>query len=262
MRKDAFNSRNFRNGMRAQSAGSQFNASHKRERHSDPPQFAGNEVEEIRNSSEYRDARANAQSGGRSSQRSGSGSSSARGNSAGSSTGASASGAVSNIATTVVQQAVVMVAGAAVVTNSYTAMVEEREERAAVRERTLAIEAAAAESGLDIESLEEGEAVWVWEEDRESAMLLIPGVGVADAEVTVEEEPPGCVTPGLRIYTATAVIGEETYTDAQEEEIPPTGHSFGEPQVTTDADGNPVISVHCDGCDQDFELRYNTEKEE
>lgn len=241
MRKDEFNSRKLRNEIRGGKSGSQFNASRKQERHKEAPQFAAKKVEGIRRVSEYRDARARA-----------------RNSRAGS---ASASGAKSNLTTALVRQAVVMVAGAVVVTSSYQTAVAEREEREALRERAFSVEAVAAAHGIDLTGVADGTCVWVWEEDSESALLLIPGVGFAEATVTVEEEAPGCVTPGLRTHTATAVIGKETYTDAQTEEIPATGHSFGEPQVTTDADGNPVIRAHCSGCDQDFEIGYTIEKE-
>lgn len=248
MKTDAFNNRTPRNEIRSGSRGDQFNASFKKERHDEPAQFPTSEIEEVRRVSETRDARTNrSQRGDR-----GSGSRSSQNRSAGN--------AARNVANAVARQAVVMVSGAVIVTNSYQTMVEEREERAAVRERTLAIEAATAAHGIDLDGVADGTCVWVWEEGNESVLLLIPGVGLADATVTIEEEAPGCVTPGTRTYTATAVIGEESFTDSQTEEIPATGHSFGEPEISTDADGNPVIRVHCSGCDQDFEIGYNIEK--
>ena len=107
-----------------------------------------------------------------------------------------------------------------------------------------------------------GTPVWSWGTGNTSAVLQISGLGSATATVEMTEEPAGCTTPGTMIYTATAVISGSTYTDTRQETIPATGHTFGEPLITTDDEGNTTIRYHCSGCGQDFEIGYSVEKEE
>lgn len=250
MRKGQFNSRTPRNVIRGGSRGDQFNSAHKKERHDEPPQFAASDVEEIRRVSETKDTRPDRSqnkdrdTGSRSSKNGSSGK------------------AARNATNTLVRQAVIMVAGAVVVTNSYQAAVEkrdlERSDAAAVAEDVWLDEQEL--ENVDSEAL--AEAFWIWAEDYSSATFVIPGVGQADAAITVTEEPAGCTTEGLRTFTASVVVNGTTYTDVVTEVIPATGHSFGEPQTETDADGNITILYHCSGCDQIFEIGFTAEKAE
>ena len=255
MRKDAFNSRRPRNVIRSSSRVDQFNASFKKERHDDPPQFPTSEIEEVRRFSETRDTR-------KSCSQSTSRGSSSRSPENRSHKGRSSGKAARNATNTLVRQAIVMVAGAVVVTNTYTAAVEERD-----AERANALSAVAAVAELADQAFGNGDgelgvAFWTWSADHSSASVLVPGVGQAEATVSVTEESAGCVTEGTRTYTATAVIKDTTYTDTVTETIPAAGHSFGAAQITTDADGNTTLTYHCDGCDQDFEIGFTAEEAE
>ena len=247
MRIGPYNNRTPRNVIRGSSRGDQFNTAHKKERHDEPPQFHSREVEEKKRFSETRDARSDCSDAG------------SRGNKK----GKDGNKAAQNLTNAIVRQAVVMVAGAVIVTNSYQAAVEKRE-----LERLNTAAAAAEEIWLDEEALEDvdsealAEAMWIWAEDNSTASFFIPGVGNAEAVVTVTEEPAGCTTEGLRTYTASVVVNGTTYTDVITEVIPAAGHSFGEAQTETDADGNITILYHCSGCDQVFEVGFTTEKAE
>lgn len=251
MRIGPFNNRTPRNVIRGSSRGDQFNTAHKKERHDEPPQFAASDVEEIRRVSEYKDSRPKRSR------------SDDRDKGSRSSKNGSSGNAARNATNTLVRQAVVMVAGAVIVTNSYQAAVEKRE-----LEASIAAAAAAGEIWLDEEALEDvdsealAEAMWIWAEDNSTASFFIPGVGNAEAVVTVTEEPAGCTTEGLRTYTASVVVNGTTYTDVITEVIPATGHSFGEAQTETDADGNITILYHCSGCDQVFEVGFTADKAE
>ena len=116
MRAGQFNNRKPRNVVRAgkHSSGSEFNTSFKRERHPEPPQFPTSRIEEWKQFSEMRDARPN-QSG------------SSRGGSSKSRRGKRSGSRARRMTKVFVRQAVGMLAGAVVVTNTYQVAVAERE---------------------------------------------------------------------------------------------------------------------------------------
>ncbi|MCI5583905.1 MAG: leucine-rich repeat domain-containing protein, partial [Anaeroplasma sp.] len=81
---------------------------------------------------------------------------------------------------------------------------------------------------------------------------------IITSEVTT---PAACETTGDRTYTATVTFGGNTYTNTKTEEIPATGHTYGDlifaNAPTCEDDGN-VAHYHCSECEKYF----NTKKEE
>lgn len=343
-------------GAGKRKTGNEFNTGLKRERHPEPPElYTAGKVKEWKRVSETRDSRPKRAAGTayrvsetarrarNSARRSGS---AQRSDSVGKRSGKDGSKRTSRIAQGVVRQAVAILAGATIITNTYQSMVEARN-----LERATALDPAAgvsdvldpsSESGADAsqettppnaeynpnepaaeisetpppdtapsyggdsnangndngnadgnggadsgseasesepsdaqqtseetqetneqENAEEvvTEPTWTWDSETGTASVQIPGYGTVPATVTTEEKPAGCTTPGTKTYTATAEAGGSTYTDTQTETIPATGHSFGETQLTKDADGNDTLSFHCDKCNRDFMIRFDIEME-
>ena len=53
-------------------------------------------------------------------------------------------------------------------------------------------------------------------------------------KITSETTDPTCTEAGKTVYTATALFGDQEYTDTKEEEIPAAGHSY---EYTDNGDG-------------------------
>ena len=131
MRTGQFNRRTPRNvvGANVRQSKDSFNKAHKKETKADPPQFASSQVEEHRRFSETRDSRPNHSSSSSSSQ-----------NSRSSSRGSGSRTNVQSMTKGFVRSVVGMTAGAVMVTNSYTTMVEARDlERAMAADQAAAI---------------------------------------------------------------------------------------------------------------------------
>jgi hypothetical protein len=335
-------------GAGKRKTGNEFNTGLKRERHPEPPEFyTAGKVKEWKRVSETRDSRPKKAAGtanrvsemsrraGNSARRSGS---VQRNGSVGKRRGKDSSKRTSRAAQGMIRQAVAILAGAVIVTNTYQSMVAARNlERAAALDPVAGVsdvldpssenggdasqettppnaeynpnEPAAeisetpppdtapsyggdsnanGNTGADSSSETSGSAssytqqtsedaqemnaqenteaavtepTWTWDSETGTASVQIPGYGSVPATVTAEVKPAGCTTPGTRTYTATAEAGGSTYTDTQTETIPATGHSFGETQLTKDADGNDTLSFHCDKCNRDFMIGFDIEME-
>ena len=101
------------------------------------------------------------------------------------------------------------------------------------------------------------EEYWTWSEDGTSAVLSLPGMDDVPATVTEEVEPPTCTEEGTTTYTATATVRDRTFTGTHVEVgADPTGHTFGEPQLS---EGRTVF--RCRDCDEEFEIDYGITEE-
>ena len=252
MKTRAFNDKTPRNAIRGSKHGSEFNTSHKTERKKLALPYYAAIIAEHQRFSEFIDTKSNE----------------AEKSSSRSEKSKRRKKAAKNLPNTFVRQAVVMVVGTTLVANSYQVMTGGPSlldmlsaTPASAADATVTSNSSQSDETEDNNAVPTGEPEWIWGEDNETATLRIPGVGEAEASVEKEETPAGCTTDGLAVYTATAVLNDNEYSDSREEILPATGHSFGEPELTTDSDGNTVFKYHCDGCGQDFEMSYLIEKE-
>lgn len=105
--------------------------------------------------------------------------------------------------------------------------------------------------------------LWTWDMDTDppTAKVKLDGVGTLRARVTYKDSPARCTKPGKRTYTARAEHNGRVYTDTKAVTLPALGHSFGDPQMTTDSSGNTIIRYTCSGCNQTFEITFQAENE-
>ena len=97
---------------------------------------------------------------------------------------------------------------------------------------------------------EEYDAVWTWNGFSSASVKLTcrscgqeetVGANIS-SRVT---KTAGCDTTGVRTYTATAKLGEQTYTDTKTETIPASGHSYGAPVWTWTGKTKAVAKFTC-----------------
>ena len=84
-----------------------------------------------------------------------------------------------------------------------------------------------------------GEPEFTWSEDNQTCTAIFTCKNGDDEQkveckVTSETTDPTCTEAGKTVYTATALFGEQEYTDTKEEEIPAAGHSY---EYTDNGDG-------------------------
>ena len=85
-----------------------------------------------------------------------------------------------------------------------------------------------------------------------------------DAVITFETTPAGCETAGKTVYTAAAVLGEDTFTDTKEVTIPAAGHTAaaavieGRTEATcTKAGGYDEVTC-CSACGAELSREHHT----
>ena len=84
-----------------------------------------------------------------------------------------------------------------------------------------------------------GEPEFTWSEDNQTCTAIFTCKNGDDEQkveckVTSETTDPTCTEAGKTVYTATALFGDQEYTDTKEEEIPAAGHSY---EYTDNGDG-------------------------
>ena len=107
-------------------------------------------------------------------------------------------------------------------------------------------------------------ATWAWSDDHATATLkLFDGKGTLIAEVpaavNVEEEQK-CTTEGTRTYTATAENDGKTYSDTQNEILPPSGHTFDAGKEVTLANGKTAMVFECEQCHEQVTISTSIEE--
>ena len=101
---------------------------------------------------------------------------------------------------------------------------------------------------------------WTWSEDLSSAQAKFTCANCGetvtlDAAVTSETTEPTHVMDGATVYTASAALDGETYTDAQSVTLPALGHEWGAPDWTWAPDGSAAqLTLRCTGCDAEVAL--------
>lgn len=84
-----------------------------------------------------------------------------------------------------------------------------------------------------------GEPEFTWSEDNQTCTAIFTCKNGDDKQkveckVASETTDPTCTEAGKTVYTATALFGDQEYTDTKEEEIPAAGHSY---EYTDNGDG-------------------------
>ena len=84
-----------------------------------------------------------------------------------------------------------------------------------------------------------GEPEFTWSEDNQTCTAIFTCKNGDDEQkveckVISETTDPTCTEAGKTVYTATALFGDQEYTDTKEEEIPAAGHSY---EYTDNGDG-------------------------
>ncbi len=104
-------------------------------------------------------------------------------------------------------------------------------------------------------------AHWSWADDLSAAIAVFacPQDGVSktyEAEITSEvTTEPTCTEPGVRTYTATVVVDGVEYTDTRTEEVPATGHTYGDPVWTWAEDhASATATFTCTECGDEVVL--------
>ena len=166
----------------------------------------------------------------------------------------SSSGGVHSIA-----QVVVALAGAAVITVSYTSAMAKRAEKQ-VEDPSSSVVQTTDEDNAGLT------ATWEWSEDNKAAMLILTDsegnvVAQISAEVTDTEEPAKCTEPGKITYTATAAYEDKTYTDTRDKELPALGHDFDSGTQTVLDNGETAVNFECYRCGEHFVVQNSLTEE-
>ena len=102
-------------------------------------------------------------------------------------------------------------------------------------------------------------ANWIWSDDMSSAVLELfdlNGVLLKElpAIINITEEAATCNKEGLRTYTATVSEEDEEYSDSQTEPIPPTGHDFDDGKEVILENGQKALVFECKHCHEQFTI--------
>ena len=96
-----------------------------------------------------------------------------------------------------------------------------------------------------------GNPVFTWSEDHKTATATrtceydSTHVETAGCKVTSSTVGATCTADGKTTYTATVKFGNETFEKTEEVVIPATGHKYGEPEFTWNADNTVTVNVTC-----------------
>lgn len=106
---------------------------------------------------------------------------------------------------------------------------------------------------------------WTWSADLSSVTLEITdqngNTKELPATVSTSTTDPTCTAEGRIIHTATAVDGEETYTETKEETTDPLGHEFGEAKTVVQEDGKTEVLFECTRCHEQFKISTSVDEE-
>ena len=88
---------------------------------------------------------------------------------------------------------------------------------------------------------------WTWEGYASATATLTDkngsGTITVEATITSVRTEPTCEKDGKVVYTATAAVGEQTFTDEKTEILPATGHKWGEPTYVWAEDDSAVTAT-------------------
>ena len=98
---------------------------------------------------------------------------------------------------------------------------------------------------------------WKWSEDNQSAVLELSDsdgrfIKEIPAVVSLVSEAATCNAEGTDTYTATAEDEGKTYSDSRSETLPPLGHAFDEGTETVLEDGQTAMTFECTQCHEQF----------